>query len=100
MITNSSLRMTHEYIVSKEAYEKTTQIMLGKVSIPTSDSYNAKYDGKDPSPRSDYSLHLEWLRRIRDEHPRQGSVLGGGPIGLLGQGYRGEGRREQDDGDA
>ena len=47
MITNSSLRMAHEYIVSKEAYEKTTQIMLGKVSIPTSDSYNAKYDGKD-----------------------------------------------------
>ena len=47
MITNSSLRMAHEYIVSKEAYEKTTQIMLGKVSIPTSDRYNAKYDGKD-----------------------------------------------------
>lgn len=47
MISNSSLRMAHEYVASREAYERTTQIMLGKVSIPVSDRYNAKYDGKD-----------------------------------------------------
>src|SRR5438128_2285255 len=47
MISNLSLRMAHEYGASKEAYERTTQIMSSKVSIPTSDRYNAKYDGKN-----------------------------------------------------
>jgi hypothetical protein len=47
MISNSSLRMAHEYAASREAYEKATQIMSSKVSIPTSDRYNARYDGKD-----------------------------------------------------
>jgi putative transposase len=39
--------MAHEYVASKEAYEKTAQIMSSRVSIPTSDRCNAKYDGKD-----------------------------------------------------
>ncbi len=47
MISNSSLRMAHEYAASKEAYEKATQIMSTQVSIPTSARYNAKYDGND-----------------------------------------------------
>ncbi len=47
MINNSSLRMAHEYVASKEAYERTTQIMSSKVSIPTSGRYNAKYGGRD-----------------------------------------------------
>jgi len=47
MISNSSLRMAHEYVASKEAYERTTQIMSSKVSIPTSGRYNAKYGEKD-----------------------------------------------------
>jgi hypothetical protein len=47
MISNSSLRMAHEYAASREAYEKATQIMSSRVSIPTSDRYNAKYGGKD-----------------------------------------------------
>ena len=47
MISNSSLRMAHEYAASREAYEKATQIMSTQVSIPTSSRYNAKYDRKD-----------------------------------------------------
>ncbi len=47
MISNSSLRMAHEYVASKEAYERTIQIMSSKVSIPTSDRYNSKYGEKD-----------------------------------------------------
>jgi hypothetical protein len=39
--------MAHEYAASKEAYERTTQIMSSKVSIPVSDRYNAKYGEKD-----------------------------------------------------
>ena len=39
--------MAHEYAASAEAYEKATQIMSSKVSIPTSDRYNAKYGEKD-----------------------------------------------------
>src|SRR2546426_5889739 len=44
---NSFLRMTHEYAASKEAYEKATQIMSTRVSIPVSDRYNSLYDEKD-----------------------------------------------------
>ena len=47
MISNSSLRMAHEYVASKEAYERTTQIMSSNVSIPVSARYNAKYREKD-----------------------------------------------------
>jgi hypothetical protein len=47
MISNSSLRMAHEYEASREAYEKATQIMCTKVSIPVSDRYNSIYDERD-----------------------------------------------------
>jgi len=39
--------MAHEYVASREAYERTTQIMSSKVSIPVSERYNATYGAKD-----------------------------------------------------
>lgn len=39
--------MAHEYAASKEAFEKATQIMCSKVSIPCSDRYNSLYDERD-----------------------------------------------------
>jgi hypothetical protein len=39
--------MAHECAASKDAYEKTTQIMSSKVSIPTSNRYNATYGEND-----------------------------------------------------
>lgn len=47
MISNSSVRMAHQYGASKEAFEKATQIMCSKVSIPCSDRYNSVYDEMD-----------------------------------------------------
>jgi hypothetical protein len=44
---NSLLRMTHEYAASGEAFEKLTQILYTRVSIPVSDRYNALYGAKD-----------------------------------------------------
>ena len=45
---HSSLsRMTHEYAASGEAFEKLTQILYTRVSIPVSDRYNALYGVKD-----------------------------------------------------
>lgn len=44
---NSSVRMAHEYSVSKEAFDKATQIMCTKVSIPVSDRYNSLYGWRD-----------------------------------------------------
>lgn len=44
---NSSVRMAHEYGASKDAFEKATQIMCAKVSIPCSGRYNASYSEKD-----------------------------------------------------
>lgn len=45
--SDSSVRMAHEYAVSKEAFQKATQIMCREVSIPVSDRYNAKYGETD-----------------------------------------------------
>ncbi len=47
MKSNSSFRMAHEYVVSEEAFEKTTQIMSTEVSIPCSGRYNSIYDEND-----------------------------------------------------
>jgi hypothetical protein len=44
---NSFLRMTHEYAASGEAFEKLTQILYTRVSIPVSDRYNALYGKED-----------------------------------------------------
>ena len=44
---NSLLRMTHEYAASGEAFEKLTQILYTRVSIPVSGRYNALYGEKD-----------------------------------------------------
>src|SRR5689334_228972 len=44
---NSSARMAHEYDASREAFEKATQIMCTKVSIPVSDGDNSLYDETD-----------------------------------------------------
>jgi hypothetical protein len=47
MRSNSSLRRAHEYGVSRETFEKVTQIMSTQVSIPVSESHNALYDEED-----------------------------------------------------
>jgi hypothetical protein len=47
MNKNSSVRMTHEYAASEEAFERLTQIMCTEVSIPVSDRYNALYGEED-----------------------------------------------------
>ena len=39
--------MAHEYDAAREAYEKATQIMCTRVSIPVSDRYNAVYGERD-----------------------------------------------------
>jgi hypothetical protein len=41
--------MTHEYDASREAFEKATQIMSTRVSIPVSDGHNSLYDEVDLS---------------------------------------------------
>ena len=42
-----SVRMAQRLVAAEEAFQKATQIMSTEVSIPTSDRYNAKYDGED-----------------------------------------------------
>jgi hypothetical protein len=42
-----SVRMAQRYAASEEAYQRLTQIMCTEVSIPVSDSENARYDEKD-----------------------------------------------------
>src|SRR5712691_3690765 len=44
---NSSVRMAHEYGASREAFEKATQIMSTRVSIPVSSGNNSLYDEID-----------------------------------------------------
>lgn len=44
---NSSVRMAHEYRASKEAFQRLTQLMCTKVSIPVSDRYNSIYGQED-----------------------------------------------------
>ena len=44
---NSSARMAHECDASREAFEKATQIMCTRVSIPVSDGHNSLYDEID-----------------------------------------------------
>jgi hypothetical protein len=44
---NSSARMAHECDASREAFEKATQIMSTRVSIPVSDGHNSLYDEVD-----------------------------------------------------
>ena len=44
---NSSARMAHECDASREAFEKATQIMCTRVSIPVSDRHNSLYDAVD-----------------------------------------------------
>ena len=39
--------MAHEYSVSKEAFDKATQIMCSEVSLPVSHRYNARHGEKD-----------------------------------------------------
>lgn len=44
IISDPTMRMAHECVASKDAFERTTQIMSTEVSIPCSGSYNSKYD--------------------------------------------------------